>query len=191
MVNAPTRPSNRPRSATRPPRGPSVARTPTSADRTIRARLAAASTTLTETGRPDLAAAVDEVLAPTGWGMLRRTEADSNTRPNMPIHMNLEIRELIKERAAAKGASLADDVNEGLRRFLSGEWEPTEPIRSTRNSGAEKANLNVRPDADLVQQVKDTAAQTSAALKWKVTPARIAAAWLMKKYRISAELQKK
>lgn len=192
MVNAPTRPPNRPRSERRTPKGPFVApRTPTSSAHTIRARLTAASATLTKAGAPDLAAAVDEVLAPGGWGLLRRTEENADANPNLAIHMNKAIRESLKTKAEAKGTSLSADVTEAFRLFLAGEFVPDAPIRSQRNSGAEKANLNVRPDASLLQQVLDVAEQKSAEYGWKVTPARVAAAYLMKKYRISEAAQAK
>ncbi|MEV8455476.1 hypothetical protein AB0467_34635 [Streptomyces sp. NPDC052095] len=168
-----------------------MARTPTSSASTIRARLTAASAKLTEAGAPDLAAAVDEVLAPNGWGLLRRTEEGANANPNMAIFMNVEIRESLKAKAAAKGATLTADVNEAFTKFLAGVFVPDAPSRSRRNSGAEKGNLNVRPDADLVQQVKDIAEQKSAEYGWTVTPARVASAYLMRKYRISEAAQAK
>ncbi|MEV6165789.1 hypothetical protein AB0L71_28520 [Streptomyces sp. NPDC052052] len=168
-----------------------MARTPTSPARTIRARLAAASAKLTEAGSPDLAAAVDEVLAPNGWGLLRRTEENADTNPNLAIFMNKEIRESLKAKAEAKGTTLTADVTEAFRKFVAGEFVPDAPIRSRRNSGAEKGNLNVRPDADLLQQVKDLAEQKSAEYGWTVTPARVASAYLMRKYRISEAAQAK
>ncbi|MEU3656499.1 hypothetical protein AB0E67_27560 [Streptomyces sp. NPDC032161] len=196
-----------------------MARTPTSPARTIRARLTTGETALrqqadslasTDAASADevraAADAIAEVLAPNGWGLLRRAETLANpgsaSKPNLPIFMNKEIRETIKSRnearrealkskAEAKAATLSADVDEGFRKFLSGEFTPDAPIRSRRNSGAEKGNLNVRPDPGLVQQVKDLADAKSAEYGWTVTPARVATAYLMKKYRISEAAQAK
>ncbi|MGW2843981.1 hypothetical protein [Streptomyces sp. NPDC001274] len=185
-----------------------MARTPSSPARTIRARLTAGETVLRQqanalatTDAPaaaqalDAADAIAEVLAPQGWGLLRRAEAlanpDSPPTPNLPIHMNKEIRETLKERAAAKDTTLTADVNDAFRKFLAGEFVPGAPIRSRRNSGAAKGNLNVTPDPALVQQVKDLAEAKSAEYGWTVTPARVATAYLMRKYRISEAEQAK
>ncbi|MEU9761830.1 hypothetical protein AB0D98_19200 [Streptomyces sp. NPDC047987] len=184
-----------------------MARTPSPA-RTIRARLTTGQNllrrqadTIAATDAPAAeearaaADAIAEVLAPQGWSLLRRAESLANPAsagaPNLPIHMNLEIREALKAKAAAKGATLTADVNEAFRKFVAGEFVPDAPIRSRRNSGAEKGNLNVSPDADLVQQIKNLAEEKSAEYGWKVTPARVASAYLMKKYRISEAAQAK
>ncbi|MEV8625270.1 hypothetical protein [Streptomyces sp. NPDC051079] len=150
----------------------------------IRARLVVASDTL----RPDnplLADAVDEILAPGGWQLLKPPATATGSGKNIAMPMPSAIRDDLK--AASTTASLSADANEALTKFLAGEFVPPTPARARRNSGAtaDTVNLNVRVDADLVQKVTDIAAERSDEYGWKVTPARIAAAYLLQKHEIS------
>ncbi|MGV2914762.1 hypothetical protein [Streptomyces alfalfae] len=167
-----------------------MARKPSSSASTIRARLTAASAKLTQSGEPELAAAVDEVLAPGGWGVLRRAEAAVNPASagerNLAVQLTETARDLIKERAADRGNTITNDVNEAFTKFLAGEFLPSRPQRSPRNSGVTKVNLNSRPDGALRAQVETAAKERAEELGWEPKPAHIAADWLMKKYRIPA-----
>lgn len=175
MANTPRRPPNRPRSDRRPPRGH---RPVPDKDTTLRPRLAAAATKLRAINEPDLADAIDDVLAPNGWGRLRRsdpTTSDTLDR-NMAMSMPIEWREQIKDRAKAKGHQLADIVNEGLQKYLDGSFVPTLLERSRRGAAPEKGNLNVRAkDAlrEAVQQQEDSPGA-----------AAVAASYLMSVYRV-------
>ncbi|WP_189554271.1 hypothetical protein [Streptomyces lavendofoliae] len=126
-------------------------------------------------------AALDAVLAPGGWKLLR---PDYTPGDNLPIYIDLGIREQLKAAAAAEGSSLSQDVSEGFRAFVEGRWTPRQPQRAARNSGAtgKKGNLNVRPDDELRRRARERAEVVSAELGWTVTEARLAAAWLIETY---------
>ena len=169
-------PKNRPpslRSDRRPPRGP----LPVPAkDTNLRPRLAAASSKLRAMNEPDLADAIDIVLAPNGWGRLRRSDpatSDSLDR-NMAMRMPHDWREQIKQRAQAAGNKLVDDVNEGLQTYLAGKFEPVAPGRAPQGFG-EMVNLNVRAKDALREAVTQQGDHS---------PALVAAAYLMSKYKV-------
>ncbi|MCX4792467.1 hypothetical protein OG369_42595 [Streptomyces sp. NBC_01221] len=147
-------------------------------DTNLRPRLTAAATKLRDINEPDLAEAIDTVLAPNGWGRLRRSDptvSDSLDR-NMAMRMPSDWREQIKARAQAAGNKLANDVNEGFLKYLNGEFDPVVPGRNPYGSGAEMVNLNVRAKDDLRVQVSRPEPKHSASL--------VAAAYLMSKYKV-------
>jgi hypothetical protein len=132
---------------------------------------------------PDLADAIDIVLAPNGWGRLRRSDpatSDSLDR-NMAMRMPSEWREQIKARAQAAGNKLARDVNEGYELYLDGKFSPKQPARQPTGSGVEMVNLNVRPDNDLRIQVTEAG----------IAPAHLGAMYLMSKYQVGPYAPKK
>lgn len=181
MANTPRRPPNRPWSDRRPPRGH---RPVPAKDTNLRPRLAAAAAKLRTINEDDLAEAIDTVLAPNGWGRLRRSDlvvSDSLDR-SMAMGMPAEWREQIKARAQAAGNKLADDVNEGLQQYLDGKFTPVVPARSPYGSGAEKVNLNVR--------AKDALREAIAELG-EHAPAQVGAAFLMSKYQVGPYAPKK
>ncbi|MEU0837105.1 hypothetical protein [Streptomyces sp. NPDC005969] len=178
MANTPRRPPNRSRSDRRPPRGH---RPVPAKDTTLRPRLTAAATKLREINEPDLADAIDTVLAPNGWGRLRRSEpsvSDSLDR-NMAMRMPSDWREQIKARAS--GNKLANLVNEGLQAYLDGKFEPVAPPRAPRGVG-EMVNLNVRAKDALREAVAEQGDHS---------PALVAAAYLMSKYKVGPYAPKK
>ncbi|KKZ72084.1 hypothetical protein XF35_40030 [Streptomyces platensis subsp. clarensis] len=155
-----------------------------STSESIRARLVVASDKLRPTD-PLLADALDEVLAPRGWELLKLKPATrSGGNPNLAIPMPRDVREQLK---ALASESLTADVNEAFTAFLAGKFVPDAPVRARRNSGAtaETVNLNVTPDRDLMQQVKDIAPERTQEYGWTVTPARVAAAYLLQKHNIT------
>lgn len=194
MANPRTRPPNRhSTSGRRPPKGPTVARRTPRTTGTDYEATRAALTTAAKVVRAsdhkdaDEALAVIEALrAPGGWKKLRPPYTPGE---NLAIYMDIDVRERLKAAAQAAGDSLGADVSEGFRAFVEGTWTPTEPKRATRNSGATatKVNLNIRPDDELRRQARDRAEVVSAELGWKVTEARLAAAWLIETYGLDAE----
>jgi len=153
-------------------------------DTNLRPRLTAASSKLREMNEPDLADAIDIVLAPNGWGRLRRsdpTTSDSLDR-NMAMRMPSEWREQIKARAQAAGNRLADDVNEGLQTYLDGKFEPIAPGRNPHGSAAEMVNLNVRAKDALREAIAEQGDHA---------PALVGAAYLMSKYKVGPYAPKK
>jgi hypothetical protein len=177
-------------SGRRPPKGPTVAARPK--PDALRASLITASEVLRQDGHAYLADAVDTVLEPRGWELLR-PPAPTSSAPNLAIHMNVEIRELLKVKAKDAGVSLSADANEAFREFLAGTFVPSKPIRSRRNSGAEKGNLNLGPDADLLQQVQAKVKELNEAKAYDFTlrPAGIVSVYLMQKYSVPDAMQEK
>ncbi|WP_331764812.1 hypothetical protein [Streptomyces sp. NBC_01238] len=161
-------------------------------DTNLRPRLTAAATKLREINEPDLADAIDTVLAPNGWGRLRRSDPSASLDRNMAMRMPIEWREQIKERAEAarkqladdeKKKTLADDVNEGLQKYLDGEFAPFGFDRNPRGSAVEMVNLNVRAKDALREAVQQQEDGSSAAL--------VASAYLMSKYKVGPYAPKK
>ncbi|WP_327259943.1 hypothetical protein [Streptomyces sp. NBC_01240] len=153
-------------------------------DTNLRPRLTAAATKLREINEPDLADAIDTVLAPNGWGRLRRSDpavSDSLDR-NMAMRMPSDWREQIKARAQAAGNKLADDVNEGFQLYLDGKFNPVAPGRSPYGSAGEMVNLNVRAKDALREAVTQ---------QGDYSPALVAAAYLMSKYKVGPYAPKK
>ncbi|MFD3336078.1 hypothetical protein ACFWV1_26040 [Streptomyces sp. NPDC058700] len=149
----------------------------------IRARLIVASEKLRPTD-PLLADTVDEVLAPGGWKLLKPPSTTA-TGKNLSIAMRREVRDELKDKTTS--TSLSEATDKAFEEFLAGTFVPdAPPARARRNSGvtAETVNLNVRVNGDLLQQVKDIADERSAEYGWTVTPARVAAAYLLKKHKI-------
>ncbi len=181
MVNAPTRPPARPDGGRRPPRGPLVARSPRLTPDVIRARLTVAADRLAERGDTDLAEAVRAVMQPRGWELLKPATFSSGNR-NLGLWMDKAAKERIEQAARDRGESLADVVNEGYRKFLAGDFVPAPLARAPRGSAPEKANLNVRPDNTLREQVEEAAAAKSEELGHPVSASRVAMAYLFSEY---------
>ncbi|MFD7980161.1 hypothetical protein [Streptomyces sp. NPDC059071] len=160
---------------------------PSKKDTQLVADLRAASARLTEAGAPDLAAAVDEVLAPDGWSRLRHALQTGTGAPNVPVHMPLVLRDAIQTAAKAAGDSLATVLAEGLEEFIAGRFSPAANAhRARRNTGLETGNLNVRIDAGLKDRFQTAAADRADELGYKPALGHIAKAWLIEKYDIPA-----
>jgi len=123
---------------------------------TLRAELAAAADRLRAVDSPDLAAAVDTVLAPNGWAALRATDttADEGMGPSMSILIDKALKEEIEARAKSVGNVLNHDVNEGLARYLAGSFTPRPQGKARWGTGSENVTLSVRPKKSLRDQVK-------------------------------------
>ena len=185
MANLNRPPAAPRRSTGRPPKGPRIV--PSKKD-TLLADLRAASKRLTEVGAPELAAAVDEVLAPGGWGRLRNatdTTTDAAT-PNVGIHMPLVVRAAIQKAAQDAKNKIKNDVAEGLEAFITGTFSPAANAhRARRNTGLETGNLNVRVDADLKARFQAAVEQRESELGYKPALSHVAKAWLIQKYGIA------
>ncbi|MFE5709635.1 hypothetical protein ACFQ7J_02225 [Streptomyces sp. NPDC056501] len=161
---------------------------PSKKDTQLLADLRAASTRLTEAGAPELAAAVDDVLAPGGWSRLRHA-TDTTTgvsTPNVAIHVPLVLRTAIQDASQAANSTLKDDVAEGLEAFIAGRFSPeANAYRARRNTGLETGNLNVRVDADLKRRFQEAAEDLTEDLGYKPALSHVAKAWLIEKYDIA------
>jgi hypothetical protein len=205
LVNAPTHPPNRSNPGGSPPKGPRMPRSRRLTPDVIRARLTVAADRLRDGGDKDLAEAVDAVLAPRGWELLKKPASRANTEPNMALFMNKAIKTALEAKARAEAAEeaertggkpkaaatvLAAVVNQGFEAFLAGEFVPAKPVRSVRGTSVEKSNLNIGPSKALRDQVEKLCPALSAELGWEVTPGRVAMAWLYSEYGITDDDQR-
>lgn len=187
MANAPMRPPNR-KPGGRPPEGPSVARTkrPLTPE-IVRDRLTVATVVLAGLGEGELVEAVNAVLAPRGWELLKKPLA-KQSNPNMSLFMNKDLKDAIVAAAAESAdGNLTDDVDRAFRLFMAGEFTPTPPVRSRRGSNLAKTNLNVRPSGTFKDEAEELAEAKSAELGWKVSASRVAISYLLEKYGIREE----
>lgn len=151
----------------------------------LRAQLVAASDRLRDVDSPQLADAVDALLAPGAWGLLRKSDPTSDSGPrNFSIAMTHSEKDRIKACAAASGDELVDRVNEGFRLFLTGEFLPGKPTRAARGTAPTQASLNVRADEKLREKVAVHCERLVAELGWKPSPSGVARAYLRGIYRI-------
>lgn len=156
----------------------------------VRARLTVLADRLHTGGDKDLAEAVDAVLAPRGWELLRKPEKPTAADRNMAIAMNKTVKEAIYRMAEEAGENLARVVEEGFRQFIAGEFTPSKPLRSVRGSQTAKENLNIRPSDQLRDEVQALCPARSQELGWQVTPGLVAAAWLYEEYGITDDDQR-
>lgn len=165
-----------------------------SRDTSLRAKLTAAAARLREVDSPELAEAVEVVLAPTGWGRLRRSALEVSGSgveldPNLPINMLESVRDEIKRNVAAAakanpvaGISITVEAQRALEAFLAGEFVPDKPERSPRGTGQKKVNLNVRVNADLRKRAEDYGADNAAEFGWAPRASHIISSWLIARY---------
>ena len=147
----------------------------------IRAQLTEAAAVLRGDGHAELAGAVDFALSSQGWGVLRRTDPENAGPDNLGIRVTKEFRDELYKRLP-KGddgrSAISKEANEGLQKFLDGEFVPPQP---ERNSGT--VNLNVRPDEELRRLVdaaggKDNKPEWG----WDLRASHVIVAWLAHKY---------
>lgn len=156
-------------------------------DNQIRQRLTEAAATLRKAGSTDLAEAVDLILAPQGWGILRRSDpqagdAAENLPPNLPIRISTIDRDRIRAAQQRAGNTLTADATEGLNAFIAGTFSPEQPARSARGSGEEKAVINVRVDPEMRRRAEQAAEERADELGWKPRPMHIIREWLIHQY---------
>ncbi|MEU9998048.1 hypothetical protein [Streptomyces sp. NPDC050848] len=155
---------------------------PSKKDTELVTNLRAASKRLVDAGAPELAAAVEEVIAPGGWSRLRRATEDGAGSPNVPIHMPLVTRTAIQNASS----SVPKDVAEGLEAFIAGTFSPAAGAhRARRNTGLETGNLNVRVDADLKARFLEAVDTRESELGYRPALSHVAKAWLIEKYDIA------
>lgn len=160
-----------------------MARTP--ADRsapTLRQYLAQASARLTAVDSPELAAYVDEVLAPGGWEQLRATDPSRRSaegKPNLAISLPKSIRDQIWEafEASSGGVPLTSVANEGLREYLAGRFTMPEWVDQRSVQPEERVNLNVRAPRELITQATEKIRRETG--DNRASAARVAAEYLM------------
>lgn len=191
MVNAPTRPPARPDGGRRPPRGPLVARSTDLSPQLIRARMTVAVDRLKDRGDADLAEALEVVLAPGGWRKLRSPSSVGGGNDNYALYMATSVKNWLEDAARetdperAPGTVLAEVVNEGWEKFLTGDFQPAPLARAPRGKAPEKENLNLRPDTALGKKVEEASKQRGL----RMSAGQIGMSYLYDQYGISDEQQ--
>jgi hypothetical protein len=145
----------------------------------IRTRLKSAAKQLKTDGHDELASAVDAVLAPGGWSLLR-SGAGAPSASNLPITLDEDLREALKREAEAKDVTLSSLVNDGFRAVVAGTWVPPKPVRARRGAAyaTRRVVLNVRADDVARADLRDMLPELSAALGFRVTEGHVALAWM-------------
>ncbi len=217
MANAPTHPPNRSNHGGSPPKGPRrMTRSRRLAPDTVRERLTVLSDRLKGTPSPgadpgltdaDYAEAVDAVLAPWGWELLKKESVVSETaRINLAMFMPAAVKKALEAKARVEavedakemgatpkpaGTVLGEVIDQGFDQFLRGLFTPERPLKKPRGRGPEivKSNLNVRADKALRDRVAAVCPDRSAQLGWTVTPGLVAMAWLFSEYGITEDDQ--
>ncbi|MET9439117.1 hypothetical protein [Streptomyces sp. NPDC006551] len=152
-------------------------------DTNIRQDLTNASAKLKEIGEPHLAAAVDKVLGPNGWRLVRGPE-EVGAGSKLPVRMPETDRDAIKKAAEEAGDNLTGIVEEGLQAFLDGNF-PQRRQRAAVGTVAHvrMVNLNVRPNAKLLARAQERCdALYEEGTRPKVTVSWIASVALQQRY---------
>ncbi|WP_189846612.1 hypothetical protein [Streptomyces rubiginosohelvolus] len=123
-------------------------------NRSLRTELQAAASLLHDGGDLELAQAVKQVLLPGGWKELRDTD-EVGKDTNMPIRIEQRYRDAVMK-AADQRVTITSIVNEGFEKYLAGEFTPRPRVQGRRATGEKVVNLNVRPNAALHGQVRES-----------------------------------
>jgi hypothetical protein len=145
----------------------------------IRNRLKSAAKQLKTDGHDDLASAVDAVLAPGGWTLLR-SEASAGSTSNLGITLDAGLRDALKREAEAKEVTLGWLVNEGFKAAASGSWVPPKPVRARRGMAYPNGRvvLNVWVNDIARADLRDVLPELSESLGFRVTEGHVALAWM-------------
>lgn len=151
------------------------------------------------------AEAVDAVLAPRGWELLKRPTVSATARQNMGLYMAVAVKAALEAKARAEageaaqpgqpvkdpGTILGEVVDEGFKHFIDGKFTPDRPVKKPRGQGPAitKMNLNVRADPALRDRAAELCPAKSVELGWTVTPGLVAMAWLFSEYGITEDDQ--
>lgn len=157
-----------------------------SKDVSLRTTLAAAAARLREVDSPHLAEAVDTVLAPNGWGRLRRAEAadpgSASLDKTRSIRMTPAERTHLNAAAKAAGDDLVVVGNDLLREFVAGSFLPVRPAPSPYGSGTDKVSMSLRLDSVLWDQAETLGKGLQNELGWRPSPSAVVRAGLLLKY---------
>ena len=137
----------------------------------IRPRLMSAAAKLKQHGDHDEAAAIEAVLGPRGYLMLRRTEA-GETEP-LSITTTDLLKKAVKEAEEAFDLVVDGLAEEAYRMVRDGEWVPAEVGRAARGSSGKKAVLQVSVDSELRRQVQAMLPELSKKAGYRITEANI------------------
>lgn len=183
----------------RPPRG----RTPVAGS--IRDRLANAATQLRKVGKDeeskaghlresgneasadaalqraeeafDSAAAVDAVLAPRGYVLLKNTEVLGATG-KLTLSLAKTLKDALTVAGAEFGVVFSGLVEEAYQKVRDGEWVPPQSVRAPKGTAGGAAVLNVAINEELRRQVRAMLPELSAQAGYRVTEGGIAVSYI-------------
>ncbi|MFJ3793922.1 hypothetical protein [Kitasatospora sp. NPDC090091] len=146
--------------------------------RTLRKKVKEAAEALRAHNRPDLAAAIDELLE------RKSANPEHNLTPNMPTYVSKSAWTRAQTAAAAvHRRTMEDEINDGFTALLAGTWVPSPPRRAAYGQGAaDRTTRTVRMPATRTAEVAAYVAANAERLGWDPTPAKVAAAWIEEKY---------
>lgn len=138
---------------------------------------------------PEQAKALGVVLA-LAEGAVRSTEGQAALDSKLNRSFSIALEYNLNLRAYENTQStVTEDVIEGWKAFLAGEWVPTQPVRAARGIvPVARANASVRAPRELIDQVEAAADRMVAENGWpttrgsKLSAAHVAAQWLALKY---------
>jgi predicted HicB family RNase H-like nuclease len=157
----------------------------------IRERLATAASELRAAAKQDLsadrpdaaekkldaAAAVEAVLAPRGYLLLKEQRAGSALSP-----LSLTVDESLKQALVAAAAEfdvvLDGLVEEAYRKVRDGEWIPPERVKSRKGQAGPKKVLQVRVDGALREEVQGMLAELTEQAGYRVLESSIAISYM-------------
>lgn len=102
----------------------------------------------------DAASAVESILAPRGYLLLRREEQPGTGSP-LTVTLNEELKKTLLAAGEEFGVVFSGLAEEAYRLVRDGEWLPPKAAKAPRGTGGGKAVLNVRIDANLREQVQE------------------------------------
>lgn len=152
--------------------------------RDLYARLTTAARQLSEAGHDDSAAALEAVLAPRGWAILRASvEESGQARPswNLSLFVAPALRDALKAAAESTDTSLGTVATAGLQRFVADRFEPPVPFRS----GGKKVNLNMRVDKAVFDRAAERVKAVSEEEGYTLTVAWVALSWLLEEFSLN------
>ncbi|MYW49617.1 hypothetical protein [Streptomyces sp. SID161] len=137
----------------------------------IRARAASAVAKLKQHGEHDEAAAIESLLAPRGYLLLKRTE-EGSTDP-LSITVSAMLKQAINQTAEEWDLVTDALAEEAYRLVLDGKWVPAEVGRAGTGKRGTKAVLQVNVDSELRGQVQGMLPALSKKVGYRVTEANI------------------
>jgi hypothetical protein len=155
--------------------------------RSIRDQLTTAAQHLRDAGHEESAYAVDAVLAPGGWTLLREQEGAYTT--TIPLTIRTSLKDALTAAADKQAKTLSSVVAEGHQKVLDGSWTPPQPTgRTPMAPGDSRVVLNVTVDDALRKELRRRLAELGQTLGYKVTESGIAVAYLRHRLGVTDEV---
>src|SRR5690348_16348434 len=120
----------------------------------------------------DAAAAVESIMAPRGYLLLRRQEQTAPASP-LTVTLNEDLNRTLLAAGEEFGVVFSGLAEEAYRLVRDSEWLPPKPTKAARGTGGKKAVLNVRVDAVLRQEVQELLPALAERVGYRITEGSI------------------